>query len=162
MMGHWVTLTACRTGLMVLMMALGACASNAPEPEEVTVRYQPEQSREWVCQGRQAYEAGRPEAALDAWRKALAADPTNAIVRNNLGLVLKELARFSEAAETFEEGLAVTPEVADMHYNLAVISELYLLDFTKALKHYRQFQDLSGGRDAQVAGWIADLERRLQ
>lgn len=161
-MGNLVKLMVRHTGVMVLMAGLVACASPPPVPETLPPSYQPEQAREWARQGRQAYEAGRPEVALDAWRKAVAADPTNAVVRNNLGLLLKELARFSEAAATLEEGLAVAPKVPDMHYNLAVISELYLLDLNKALKHYRQFQALSSEEDAQVAGWIVDLERRLK
>jgi len=43
-----------------------------------------------------------------------------------------------------------------------VISEIYLLDLDKALEHYQQYQSLVGEEGSQVAGWIADLERRLE
>jgi tetratricopeptide (TPR) repeat protein len=100
--------------------------------------------------------------ALEAWHQAVAADPANVRVRNNLALLLKEQERFEEAAEMLEAGLKVTPKVAELHYNLAVISEIYLLDLDKALEHYQQYQSLVGEEGSQVAGWIADLERRLE
>ena len=64
-------------------------------------------------------------------------------IRNNLALLLKQ-ERFEEAAAMLETGLNVTPKVAELHYNLAVISELYLLDLDKALEHYQHYQALAG------------------
>jgi len=43
-----------------------------------------------------------------------------------------------------------------------VIAELYLLDLQTALEHYNRYRQLTDKEDQQVAGWIADLERRLQ
>ncbi|ERS90340.1 hypothetical protein Q667_08965 [Marinobacter sp. C1S70] len=148
--------------LLLVLAGLAGCASKAPAPEKVAPVYQPEQSKEWERQGRQAYEAGDRKTALEAWHQAVAADPANVRVRNNLALLLKEQERFEEAAEMLEAGLKVTPKVAELHYNLAVISELYLLDLDKALEHYQQYQSLVGEEGSQVAGWIADLERRLE
>jgi len=80
---------------------------------------------------------------------------------NNQALLLKQQHRFSEAAVLLETGLQSSPEVAELHYNLAVISELYLLDLGRALRHYQRYQVLSASEDKKVTGWIADLERRL-
>jgi outer membrane murein-binding lipoprotein Lpp len=80
---------------------------------------------------------------------------------NNQALLLKQQHRFSEAAVLLETGLQSSPEVAELHYNLAVISELYLLDLGRALRHYQRYQVLSASGDKKVTGWIADLERRL-
>ena len=148
--------------LLLVLAGLAGCASKAPAPEKVAPVYQPEQSKEWERQGRQAYEAGDHKMALEAWHQAVAADPANVTVRNNLALLLKEQERFEEAAAMLETGLNVTPKVAELHYNLAVISELYLLDLDKALEHYQHYQALAGEEGSQVAGWIADLERRLE
>ncbi|MGC8119065.1 tetratricopeptide repeat protein [Marinobacter sp. VGCF2001] len=161
-MDRYPVLLASRLLVLLLMAGLAGCASNAPAPEETAPVYRPEQSKQWAQEGRQALEAGHREVALTAWQKSLAANPANATVRNNLALLLKEQKRFDEAARLLQAGLAVTPEVPDLHYNLAVISELYLLDLDTALEHYRQYQALADDDSQNVAGWIADLERRLQ
>ena len=88
-------------------------------------------------------------------------NPGNALTANNLALLLREQGRFEEAVTVLETGLSHSPVTAELHYNLAVISELYLLDLDGALAHYRRYRSLAGTEDKQVAGWIADLERRL-
>ena len=55
-----------------------------------------------------------------------------------------------------------SPDVADLHYNLAVISEIYLLDLSAALSHYQRYTELAAEEDKAVTGWMADLQRRLQ
>lgn len=76
--------------------------------------------------------------------------------------MLKQQNRFRDAANLLEQGVEAAPDVAQLHYNLAVISELYLLDLDKALVHYQRYRALTAEEDKLVAGWIADLERRLQ
>jgi len=92
---------------------------------------------------------------------SVALSPADVAALNNQALMLKEQNRFSEAAVLLETGLQSSPEVAELHYNLAVISELYLLDLGRALRHYKLYQELSPGEDKKVTGWVADLERRL-
>ena len=88
-------------------------------------------------------------------------NPGNALTANNLALLLREQGRFEEAVTVLETGLSHSPVTAELHYNLAVISELYLLDLDGALAHYRRYRELAGTEEKRVAGWIADLERRL-
>lgn len=148
--------------LMVLLAGLLAgCAAQAPrtgQPDGVN----PELAAGFVKTGRLAYEQGRKEAAIEAWQKAVALDPTNAATVNNLALLLVDQHRFEQAASLLQAGISHTPDVAELHYNLAVIAELYLLDLATALSHYQRYRALARNDDEQVAGWIADLERRLQ
>ena len=109
-----------------------------------------------------ALEQGRRNAAAEAWQKAVELDPGNAVVVNNLALVMKDQHRFAEAAKLLEAGISNSPEVAELHYNLAVIAELYLLELDRALTHYNRYRVLTEEDDTLVTGWIADLERRLQ
>ncbi|MDX1802374.1 MAG: hypothetical protein R3303_15690, partial [Marinobacter sp.] len=60
------------------------------------------------------------------------------------------------------DGLIHAPDAAELHYNLGVLSELYLLDLKTALTEYQRYQQLSGDDNHTVDGWIADLERRLK
>lgn len=151
---------------LVLMLLLAGCAGqpsadNAARAESRQV-HSPEQAKVWAEQGRSALASNNPGAAIEAFRKAVALDPANAPSVNNLALLLQAEQRFAEAADVLQQGLAVLPDVAELHYNLAVISELYLLDLDQALNHYQRYRALTPEEDPKVAGWVADLERRLQ
>ncbi|WP_250830002.1 tetratricopeptide repeat protein [Marinobacter sediminum] len=115
----------------------------------------------YALEGKRAYEQGRNMAAVEAWHQAFELNPEDAVTVNNLALLLKEEHRFEEAVRLLEAGLQYSPDVAQLHYNLAVIAELYLLDLEKALVHYEEYREISGAGDKTVAGWIADLQRRL-
>ena len=110
----------------------------------------------WVLQ-----QQGDRAGAMQAYRKAIDLDPSDAMTVNNLALMLMEDKQFREAATLLRNGLDYAPDVPELHYNLGVVSELYLLDLETALRHYRRYRDLSESGDKAVDGWIADLERRL-
>lgn len=143
----------------ILAMMVGCSAPGSKKPEAVPAN--PEKALEYVLEGREAYDQGRNMAALDAWEMAVKLNPKDAVTVNNLALLLKDENRFEDAISLLETGLQYSPGVADLHYNLAVISELYLLDLERALTHYRKYQALTDADDKRVAGWIADLKRRL-
>ncbi|WP_341582039.1 tetratricopeptide repeat protein [Marinobacter metalliresistant] len=146
---------------ILLLVLLGGCAGQAvqePEPAQTN----PELARSFAREGQLALEQGRRNAAAEAWQKAVELDPGNAVVVNNLALVMKDQHRFAEAAKLLETGISNSPEVAELHYNLAVIAELYLLELDRALTHYNRYRVLTEEDDQLVTGWIADLERRLQ
>lgn len=153
------------TGLrwaFLLLMFLSGCAGQEVRHPEEPVKTDPDMAATFEKEGRKAFEEGRKGAAVSAWQKAVELDPTNAVTVNNLALVLKDQYRFSEAVKLLETGIAHSPEVAELHFNLAVIAELYLLDLDTALVHYNRYLELTESDDQQVAGWIADLERRLE
>ncbi|WP_372997919.1 tetratricopeptide repeat protein [Marinobacter sp.] len=153
-----------KTGLIwtFLLVFLAGCAGQEVRQPETPVSTNPELAESYEDEGRKALEAGRKTAAVEAWQKAVELDPTNAVTVNNLALLLKDRHRFSEAATLLETGIAHSPDVAELHFNLAVIAELYLLDLETALVHYNRYRQLTEEDDQRVAGWIADLERRLE
>jgi len=139
-------------------LVLAGCASQ-PKPEPVVINT--EEARQLTSQAWDAQQQGRTSEALERYREAFTLNPGSAITANNLALLLREQGRFGEAVTVLEEGLRHSPETAELHYNLAVISELYLLDLDDALTHYRRYRELTNSEENRVAGWIADLERRL-
>ena len=153
-----------KTGLPLaaLLALLVGCAGQEVRQPETPIGKDPELAASYEHEGRVAFEEGRKGAAVDAWQKAVELDPTRAVTVNNLALVLKDQYRFAEAARLLELGISHSPDVAELHFNLAVIAELYLLDLQTALEHYNRYRQLTDKEDQQVAGWIADLERRLQ
>ena len=142
-------------GLIGLLSACSTPGAKPPVPKS------PQQSLILAEQGHQALERGQRLAARKAWQRAVDLDPSAASVVNNLALLLVEDREFVEAAALLERGLEHSPDIAELHYNLAVVAELYLLDLNRALSHYQRYRTLTGNRDTKVSGWIADLERRL-
>ncbi len=146
--------------LMFCLAALVTGCASKPEPEPVVDNSA--EAGELARQAWQAQQQGDTDEALARYRQAFSLNPRNAMTANNLALLLREQGRFGEAVSMLHKGLEHSPDTEELHYNLAVISELYLLDLTTALRHYRRYRDLADTDGKQVAGWIADLERRVE
>lgn len=162
---------------LVLGLVLAGCATSPPSSESktrpaVAKNQNPEMAKVHAARAQAALQDGDHDKAMDAYRQAFDLDPNDAVSANNLALLLREQGQFREAVKLLQEGLQYSPDTADLHYNLAVIAELYLLDLELALAHYRKFrtlndqvlndQVLNEQQHQLVAGWIADLERRLE
>ncbi|WP_179105607.1 tetratricopeptide repeat protein [Vreelandella utahensis] len=104
----------------------------------------------------------RPKQAVRALEALLDQSPEHAAAANDLALLYRQQGRIDPAAALLRQALEVNPEHPQLHYNLAVLSELYLLDLEQALAHYRRYQSLTEVEDEEVALWIRDLERRVE
>jgi tetratricopeptide (TPR) repeat protein len=59
--------------------------------------------------------------ALEYAEKALAINPENAELHNNLGLILHMTGRFEEAMMHFQKAIDVQPDQAEVYYNLGMV-----------------------------------------
>lgn len=107
-------------------------------------------------------ETEKSAEAEQAFRQALATNPSNIGAYNQFGIFLREAGRFQEAEEVYRQALAVWPDSADTHLNLGILYDLYMGRLPEALEHYRRFQALQPEPDRRVEGWIVDTERRLE
>ena len=105
---------------------------------------------------------GHPDRAVKHYETLLQVDPTHPGAANDLALLYREAGRIWEARGLLTSALEAHPERPRLHYNLAVLYELYLVDLEQALAHYREYQTHSEGNDKEVARWIKDLERRVE
>jgi Flp pilus assembly protein TadD len=65
-----------------------------------------------------------------------------------------------EAREAYEGASMLDPTDPLPALNLGVLLDLYLGQPGAALAEYERYQQLSGGPDVQVAGWITEVRRR--
>ena len=72
------------------------------------------------------------EHATKAYETALEIQPHNVEALNNLGLAYQELGRFDEAIAVYEEGLTLSPNLHQLHVNLATARDLHAR-FTRLL-----------------------------
>ncbi|UCG13718.1 MAG: tetratricopeptide repeat protein, partial [Deltaproteobacteria bacterium] len=68
--------------------------------------------------GDRLYEAGRMDKAVEEFRRALNLDPSNANVRNSLGVCYAQMGRFEDALAEFSRIAELEPSDFMPHYNL--------------------------------------------
>ncbi len=103
----------------------------------------------------------QPEQSESAFKQAITANADNVEAYDQYGIFLREQGQFKQAETIYLQALQKWQDSPNTHRNLGILYDLYLGDFTKALHHYRRYQELLGEPDRQVAGWIIDTERRI-
>lgn len=98
--------------------------------------------------------------ALDQLEGAIKVRPQNPYGWNLRGIALRELGRFKDARQSYEQALAIDPNYAKAHFNMGVLADIYLQDLPLALAHYERYQSLQTRVDPAVNNWIADLRNR--
>lgn len=94
--------------------------------------------------------------------KASSVHAQNPFVYNELGLVYRELGQFQDSQQAYQKAIQLAPNYALAHYNLGVLADLYLQNYSLALDQYKAYQALLSDPDKKVAGWIKDLEHRVK
>ncbi|MCB5184100.1 tetratricopeptide repeat protein [Methylobacillus gramineus] len=84
------------------------------------------------------------EDAVQAYRKALAINPSISEMHFNLGAVLSQLGRDDEAITSYQRAIAISPGLAVAHFNLATLLQTRLL-LDEAIQHYRQAVGIEPG-----------------
>ena len=88
-----------------------------------------------------AHQEGRLEEAERLYRSILENQPTNLIIRNNLGILLFNLGKYNEAEASYKKAIELKPDYALSHNNLGSI--LKKLDrLTEAEASYRKAIEL--------------------
>lgn len=67
---------------------------------------------QWINLGDLHYEQGFYEGALEAYKKAILLDPSNALIINKKANALKKLGRYEEALTTYEQAIGLAPNLA--------------------------------------------------
>ena len=95
--------------------------------------------------GRLLHENGRFLKAEKVYRDALKACGNDPLLLYNFGVLLDDMDRKPEAMAAYELALRGDPEMADCHYNLALLCEA--LERPKdAIRHMSQYRRLTGAR----------------
>ena len=87
------------------------------------------------------HEAGRLKEAEAVYRKLLEEAGPDALVFFNLGVLLEDMERKAQAAESYQAALQLDPLMADCHYNLALVCE-QLGRPHEAIRHMAQYRKL--------------------
>jgi tetratricopeptide (TPR) repeat protein len=87
------------------------------------------------------HESGKLERAERVYRDAINASGADPLLLFNLGVLLEDMDRKSEAVMAYEAAVRVDPDLADGHYNLAQLF-VQLEKPQDALRHMSQYRRL--------------------
>lgn len=102
------------------------------------------------------------DEARDAFERAVEADDDDAVAHNHLGILHRQKGEFENARQRYQRAIDINAKYARAHLNLGILFDIYLQDLDKALAQYETYQSLTTEEDAQVAGWIVDIQRRIK
>ena len=108
---------------------------------------------------RQAQEQNDEARAM--YSKALEINPKNLSALIQLSLINQSEGKFKESERLLITAHQHQMNNAHVNYNLGILYELYLQDYSKAIKHYRLYLQNSSDEDTKIVeGWIKILERK--
>ncbi len=105
---------------------------------------------------------GEMDEAEKALQYAIEVNPQNLGSYTRLGILYRELGRFDEAEVVYLKALGIWPHHLPSAKNLGILYDLYMGRFDDALVYYELSQNILGGEDRQLKGWIIDLKRRMK
>ncbi len=103
---------------------------------------------------------GNSDRAEENYKAALKIDPENPVANNEYALFKRNLGRFSEARQMYEQVLQKYPRFNLARKNLGILCDLYLRDYECALKQYTLYNS-AVPEDKTVKIWIADMQKRV-
>ena len=147
--------------------AVAAVAGGNAQRAEVLFRQltdqYPRYATPWLNLALLRYRRGDLRTAQQALDEALQRDSNMAPAWNLQGVLAREAEDIDAAESHYRQAIAVDPGYAPAWLNLGILQEIWQGQLSAALASYRRYQELAepGAVDPRVAGWIADLQRRL-
>lgn len=102
----------------------------------------------------------RFEDAENAYKFAIKTNELNFDAYTNLGVLYREQGKFVEAESVYLDALSLWPHHLESRRNLGILYDLYMGKPEQALPHFIVAQQIMGGDNRELKGWIIDLQRR--
>lgn len=102
-----------------------------------------------------------PQAKQSA-ANALQLEPQSATLENLLGLIDVEDGAYKTAEKHYSRALELNPNLANAHYNLALLNDIYYQNVARAIQHYERYLALINNTDPDTETWVAELKRKLK
>lgn len=141
-------------------------SGNAAQAEEVFLeltRSHPDYATPWLNVALLRHKRGDANGAGEYLAQALMRDPQLAPAWNLQGVIAREINDVDAAEKAYRDAINADSSYAPAWLNLGILLEIWRGQLGAAMQAYEKYVDLTpeGSRDPRVAGWIADLQRRL-
>jgi Tfp pilus assembly protein PilF/predicted nuclease with TOPRIM domain len=105
--------------------------------------------------GRNFFQQGRLDEALERLNESIHYDPANPKAFNCVGVISSQKGFVNRAEDAFSEAVKLDPEFGDAHFNLAVIyATREKPDPNRAAEHYNRAMLLGVPRDNAIEGYL--------
>jgi|TARA_R110002049_G_scaffold4967_1_gene34696 Tfp pilus assembly protein PilF len=105
--------------------------------------------------------SGQLEEAKTFFLKALEINPNFIDALLQQSLMYQDSGEFTKAEDLLRRAEAVQPNHPLVNYNLGVLYELYLQEYSLAIKYYQRYISVSNADDVEmVKRWVQLLERK--
>jgi tetratricopeptide (TPR) repeat protein len=108
------------------------------------------------------YKQQRYDLAEKQINNALAVNEANAETQNIAGLIAVEMKKHQAAENYYKRALALNPDFANAHYNIALLYDIYFQDIPNAYNHYKKYLSLVGDSDKETKEWVEQLQFSLK
>lgn len=95
-------------------------------------------------------------------QKAIKSDPTMPQAYNMMGYIDKQQGKIMLAIKEYQQSIALKPDYAMAHYNLALLYDIYLQNVPKAVAHYKRYLALTDDKDQRTVDWVKELESSMK
>ena len=105
---------------------------------------------------------GEIQSAKQSINNALRLDQQSAILHNLSGLIAAEDGSYKNAEQAYARALRLNPNLANAHYNLGLLNDIYYQNIAKAIQHYERYLALINNADPDTEAWVQELKRNLK
>lgn len=88
--------------------------------------------------------------------------PTSADINNIKGLICVESGQYRNAEKHYLNALKLDSKNANIHYNIALLYDLYYQNIAKAIPYYESYLLLAGKKDEETEAWVEELKQTLK
>ena len=106
--------------------------------------------------------SGDIAAAKQSANNAFQLEQQSAPLQNLLGLISVEDGAYKAAEKYYLRALELKPDFANVHYNLALLNDIYYQNIAKAIQHYERYLALIKNTDPDTEAWVSELKRNLE
>lgn len=125
------------------------------------VKKYPSHADAWLNLAVAQYSLDRLEEASAAIDQARQLQPDSVDVLNVTGLIQVGKGHYKDAETFYTKALSLDQRHAYVHYNMALLYDLYYQDIAKAVPHYEHYLALLGESDEETELLVDDLRHAL-
>ena len=103
------------------------------------VKKDPKNLPAWVELGNLYFDTDKPQEAIDAYSRYLAAKPDNPDVRTDMGIMYRKLGQFDKALEEFRKAARSDPKHVNSRYNIGLVLLHDKQDIQGAVKAWEEY-----------------------
>ena len=116
----------------------------------------------WLNLAIAQYQDGKLDEAKTTLEQAQRLNDKIPEIYNLAGLIAVDQGDYTAADQHYQTALKFNKQFAEVHYNLALLCDIFYQDIGRAVKHYQQYLALIKQEDKATTAWVEELKLTLK